>query len=265
VKQLLHASGLPGLEARVLLAHVLDVTRAWLAAHPGDEVGAAAQAHAEQLYRRRRDGEPVAYLTGEREFYGLVLAVSPAVLIPRPETELLVEVVLEHLAGGQRLLELGTGSGAVAIALARARPDVTVCAADIAEDALAVAQANAKRHRVQVRFERSDWFAAFAGERFDVVAGNPPYIARGDAHLGQGDLRHEPRHALEAGPTGLECIERIASAAPAHMMPGGWLILEHGHDQGEASVQVLRSLGYERVSDRADLAGVSRVVAGRWR
>lgn len=264
VKRLLDESGLPGLEARLLLAHALGVERAWIVAHPDDEVSASQAARIEELYRRRREGEPVAYLTGEREFYGLALAVSPAVLIPRPETELLVEMALEHMARGQRVLELGTGSGAIAIALAHARPDAIVCAGDISEAALMVAQANAKRHQVRVRFERSDWFSAFAGDRFDMVLSNPPYIASGDAHLTQGDLRHEPRHALEAGPAGLECITRIAAEAPAHMTPGAWLILEHGHDQGDACVDLLRRLGYERVSDRADLAGVPRVVAGRW-
>jgi len=263
VAEMLERSGLPALEAGVLLAHALGVDRAWLVAHVEAVLGVGKREKIEALYRRRQEGEPVAYLTGEREFYGLALSVSPAVLIPRPETELLVEVALEHLRAGQSALDLGTGSGAVAIALAKTRPGVSVAGADKSQAALELARANGRRHAVQVRFERSDWFSAFEGERFDVIVSNPPYIASADPHLGAGDLRFEPRGALEAGPTGLECIERIAAAAPQFLAPGGWLILEHGYDQGAACVALLRDLGYLRVCDRIDLAGVSRVVSGR--
>jgi release factor glutamine methyltransferase len=261
--ELLAASGLPGLEARLLLAHALGVDRAWIAAHGDEAVGEDAGRRAGELYRRRAAGEPVAYLMGEREFYGLAFEVTPAVLIPRPETELLVEAALERLADGGTALDLGTGSGAIAIALAHERPAARVAAGDASAQALEVARANAARHGARVRFERSDWFSAFGVERFDVVVSNPPYIASGDPHLAQGDLRFEPRDALEAGPTGLECLERIAAAALEHLAPGGWLLLEHGHDQGEACVSLLKGLGYDGVRDRIDLAGVSRVVQGR--
>jgi release factor glutamine methyltransferase len=261
VAEVLERSRLPPLEAGVLLAHALGVERAWLVAHSENLLGEGERRDVEALYRRRREGEPVAYLTAKKEFYGLALSVSPAVLIPRPETELLVDVALEHLSTGQSVLDLGTGSGAIAIALAHVRRGIRVAACDRAEAALALARANAERHRVSVRFVRSDWFAGFAGERFDVIVSNPPYVASNDPHLRQGDLRYEPRGALQAGPTGLECIERIAAEAPQFLAPGGWLILEHGHDQGTDCVALLQRLGYQHVADSVDLAGVPRLVA----
>jgi len=216
VEQLLKGSGLPPSESRILIAHALGVGRAALAAHPEREVGQARGA-IESLFARRRAGEPVAYLTGEREFYGLAFKVSPAVLIPRPETELLLEFALSHARDGGRALELGTGSGAVAIALALQRPGVSVTACDVSGAALEVARTNAARHRAPVRFVKSDWFSGLAGERFDLILANPPYVASGDPHLDQGDLRFEPRSALDAGPSGLEQIGRIAREARHHL------------------------------------------------
>lgn len=248
----------------MLIAHELRVDRAWLAAHAEDEVGGAESTAVQSLFLRRRAGEPIAYLTGEREFYGLALAVTPAVLIPRPETELLVDIALKRLKDGARALDLGTGSGAVAIALALARPAVSVTACEASDDALEVARANARRHGARVRFAKSDWFSALGGERFDLIVSNPPYIASGDPHLTLGDVRFEPRQALEAGPTGLECIEAIAVAARLHLAACGWLVLEHGYDQGESCVQLLVRLGYAEVADRRDLAGAPRAVLGRF-
>lgn len=261
---LIRASGLPQLEARVLAAHALGVERVWVTAHENDELDAPAVTAIDALYARRRAGEPVAYLTGEREFFGLSFAVSPAVLIPRPETELLVEHALSMLRDGQRVLDLGTGSGAIAVAIATQRPDVEVVACDESEAALAVAGANTARHRAQVRLLRSDWFGALRGERFDMVVSNPPYIAAGDAHLAKGDLRFEPRGALVAGPEGMECIESIATLARGHLLSGGVLLLEHGHDQGGKCVALLQRLGYREVKDHCDLAGVARLVQGRF-
>jgi release factor glutamine methyltransferase len=260
IASLIRESLLPPLEARVLLSYALGVDRAWLAARPEHELGTETRTRAETLFDRRRSGVPVAYLVGEREFHGLALAVTTAVLIPRPETELLVDTVLELAPGGAGALDLGTGSGAVAIALAL--KDLSVSACDVSEAALDLARSNAVRHRAQVRFVRSDWFAAFAGQRFDVIAGNPPYVASGDPHL--QELRHEPRAALEAGPTGLECIEAIAAAARGHLLPGGWLALEHGYDQGERCVSLFEGLGYRDVADLRDLAAHPRVVVGQF-
>ena len=261
---LMRASGLPLLEARILAAHALERDRAWISAHDTDELAPPQQAVVENLFRRRRAGEPVAYLTGEREFYGLSLAVTPAVLIPRPETELLVEQALALLGGSGRVLDLGTGSGAIAIALAFSRPAVEVHACDASAAALDVARANASRHGVRVRFSHSDWFAALQGERFDMVVSNPPYIALQDPHLDQGDLRFEPREALVAGGDGLECIVAIAAAAREHLQPGGWLLLEHGYDQGDACERLIGQLGYQSVSDHRDLAGNARVVQAQF-
>ncbi len=263
VEELLEASGLPLAEGRILIAHALGLDRATLAAHPEREVGSERET-IESLFARRRAGEPVAYLTGEREFYGLAFKVSPAVLIPRPETELLLEVALRHARGGARVLDLGTGSGALAVALALQRPGVSVTACDASEAALAVARANAERHRASVRFVASDWFSALEYQRFDLILANPPYIASGDSHLDQGDLRFEPRRALEAGPTGLEQIAAIAGASRDHLEPRGWLVIEHGYDQAEQCERLLTQSGFSRVSDALDLAGLPRVVCGRF-
>jgi release factor glutamine methyltransferase len=255
----LASSGLPQLEARILVSFALGVDRAWIAAHSDDQVQPAWGKRIERFFSRRRGGEPVAYITGEREFYGLAFEVSPAVLIPRPETELLVEKALEVLRPGDRVLDLGTGSGAIAVAIAQQRPDISMVACDASAAALDVASANVSRHGVKVELMESDWFSAVEG-RFNVIVGNPPYIASEDPHLKEGDLRFEPRGALDAGPVGIECIEAIGKAARNHLVPGGWLLLEHGYDQGEACLDLFGHLGYAEVSDATDLAGHPRVV-----
>lgn len=251
------------IEARALMRHVLACDDAYLIAH-GNQALTAPQAEAfEALAARRGAGEPVAYLTGFREFFGLEFEVTPAVLIPRPETELLVELVLERVppGSGARVLDLGTGSGCVAVAVARHRPCAKVLAVDSAAQAVALAQKNAQRHgTLNVCVLRSDWFAALAHERFDVIAANPPYVAAGDAHLGAGDLRFEPRQALVAGPAGTECIAAITAEARARLNPGGWLLFEHGPEQGGAVRELLGAAGFSReISTWRDLAGLERV------
>ena len=262
-RELIASSALPRGEARWLAAHAAGRDVAWLIAHDTDEVDATVLAGVRDCLSRRQGGEPVAYITGEREFYGLSLAVTPDVLIPRPETELLVELALERLPRAGRLLDVGTGSGAVAIAIAHQRPDAEVVACDISVAALAVAQANARRHGVKVQLLESDCMAAFDGRRFDVIASNPPYIAAGDPHLYQGDLRFEPSIALHCGPDGMTLIRRLAAQGIGYLESGGWLLFEHGYDQGEACVALLSSSGYFAVSDRPDLAGIGRVCLGR--
>jgi release factor glutamine methyltransferase len=266
---ILKASLLPLPEARILAAHALGVDKVWLSAHDKDELpgGAAGEkslSDIENLFRRRRAGEPVAYLTGEREFYGLSLGVSPAVLIPRPETELLVDHVIPLLRDGSTVLDLGTGSGAIAIAIAFNCPAAHVFACDASSEALEIARDNAKRHAAEVTFVKSDWFSALKDKRFDVIVSNPPYIALGDPHLDQGDLRFEPCEALVAGKEGVECIEAIAAAARDHLNPGGWLLMEHGYDQGEVCVGLLSRLAYTDVFDHRDLADIGRTVQARF-
>jgi len=265
VAELLAASGLLVTEGRLLLAHAVHANRAWVMAH-GDDPIPDAQAHEiEALFARRRAGEPMAYIIGEREFYGLSLRVNASVLIPRPETELVVEQVLLLLRGrpAPRVLDLGTGSGAIAVAIAHERSDGEVWASDASADALAVASANAARHGVALRLVRGDWLSAIGDERFDVIASNPPYVADGDRHLAEGDLRFEPRAALVGGADGLDCIRQIAAVARARIVPGGWLIFEHGCDQGPACVELLLGLGYVSVSDTPDLSGLPRVCRGQ--
>ena len=249
-----------------MVAHALGVDGAWVAGH-GSEALSAPQASAVQaLLARRRDGEPVAYLTGRREFRGLDLAVGPHVLIPRPETELVVEQVLRLAAGLRRprILDLGTGSGAIAVAVAHERPDAEVWATDSSPEALEFARVNARRHRVSVRLAPGAWFDPVDKELFDVIASNPPYVADGDSHLLEGDLRYEPRAALVGGADGLECIRHIADAARHRLRSGGWLVLEHGYDQGPQCVRLLAGLGYVAVHDANDLAGLPRVCSARF-
>jgi release factor glutamine methyltransferase len=213
---------------------------------------------------RRAAGEPIAYLTGNCEFYGLEFRVTPAVLIPRPETELLVDLALERLPveGRARVLDLGTGSGCIAVSLGRQRPRMEVWAADAVPAALEVARDNALRLGATVRFVRSDWLADLAGERFDLILSNPPYVAAGDPHLSRGDLRFEPASALVAGEDGLNDIRRIVAAAPAHLAPGGWLLFEHGYDQAQRCRALLTAAGFGQVTSWRDLAGIERVSGG---
>ena len=257
--------GLPPLEARMLLARVLEKTRAWLIAHANEVPGAGAEQAFAVLAERRRQGEPIAYILGKREFYGLDFGVTRAVLIPRPETELLVELALERIPENSavRVLDLGTGSGAVAVVLAKERPQARLTAVDVDYAALSVARANATRHRVGVRFFCGDWFGTLRGETFDLIVSNPPYVAAEDPHLSMGDVRFEPQRALVGGADGLDCIRAIVVKAGAHLNPGAWLLFEHGYDQSEACRALLEARGYAEVQSWPDLAGIPRVSGGR--
>ena len=253
-------------DAALLLCHVLGRSRGWLFAHADDPVADADEEAFASLLARRARGEPVAYLCGRRGFWTLELAVTPDTLIPRPETELLVELALQRLpAGGAAdIADLGTGSGAIALALASERPQARVTATDASAAALDVARDNAARLGLgNVEFRQGDWFDAVAGRRFDLVASNPPYIADDDPHLHRGDLRHEPPAALSSGPDGLDAIRAITAAAPAHLVPGGWLLLEHGWDQGAAVRALLLAAGLSEVATHADLERRDRISLGR--
>lgn len=255
-------------EAELLLLHVLDRPRSWLFAHATDPLAANDQAAFEALLARRVAGEPVAYLTGRRGFWTLDLEVDPATLIPRPETELLVELALERLPPDQslQLADLGTGSGAIALALASERPQAQVLATDASPGALAVAARNAARHDLRnVRFAEGghDWYAPLQGARFDLIASNPPYIASDDPHLEQGDLRFEPATALASGPDGLDDIRRIVDGGQAHLRPEGWLLIEHGWDQGAAIRALFDAAGFVEVQTAQDLEQRDRITLGR--
>jgi release factor glutamine methyltransferase len=254
------------IDAELLLLHVLGRPRSWLIAHADDEPDAAARAAFAALVERRAAGEPVAYLTGSRGFWSFDLAVTPATLIPRPETELLVELALERLPQEAPFAaaDLGTGSGAIALALAHERPHGRIVATDASGEALAVARGNARRLGIgNVEFAQGDWLAPLAGRRFALVASNPPYIEAGDPHLGRGDLRYEPAAALASGADGLDAIRRIAADAPACLEPGGWLLLEHGWNQGAAVRALLGRAGYLEVFTARDLENRDRVSGGR--
>ncbi|OZA28567.1 MAG: protein-(glutamine-N5) methyltransferase, release factor-specific [Hydrogenophilales bacterium 17-64-11] len=252
------------LEARVLAAFAWEATPAWLIAHDRDTPTDTQIAAADALLTRRLAGEPIAYLVGAREFYGRPFEVSPAVLIPRPDTELLVELALAHMPPSQavEVLDLGTGSGCIAITLALERPLARVTALDRSPAALAVARRNAARLDAHVEFLSSDWFAALGGRRFDLIVGNPPYIAAGDPHLGRGDIRFEPLAALAAGGDGLDDLRRLTATACAHLKPGGALLLEHGYDQADAVQALLRASGFQRPRSWTDLSGIRRVSGG---
>lgn len=251
------------LDAELLLALVLGTGRAALAANPDRMLDAAQAATLEALTRRRLAGEPVAYLTGRREFWSLELEVTPDVLVPRPETELLVERALEAIAAlrNPAVLDLGTGSGAVAIAIAAERPDADVTATDISAAALAVARRNAARLVLpNIRFCEGAWYAPLRSARFNAIVSNPPYVAAGDPALVA--LSSEPRLALVAGSNGLEALTAVASVAPAHLAPGGRLLVEHGASQGEAVRHLLGAAGLGGIVTRTDLAGCERVTEG---
>jgi release factor glutamine methyltransferase len=253
-------------EAELLLMHALGCDRAWLFAHPDAVPAQAVAAHFDTLLARRAAGEPLAYLTGTRGFWNLDLSVTPAVLIPRPETELLVELALARLAEieGPRVLDLGTGSGAIALAIAGERMDAVVVATDASAQALAVARDNAQRHRLQrVELRSGDWWQPVAGERFHLIASNPPYIAADDPHLRDGDVQHEPRAALAAGADGLDALRVIAAGAGAHLEAGGWLLVEHGYEQGAAVRALLAAAGLAGIETRPDLEGRERVSLAR--
>lgn len=263
---LAHAAvlGLARLDAQLLLLHVLDRSagdRAWLIAHDDDVLTPAQDDAFAALCRRRADDEPVAYLTGEKEFFGLPLQVDARVLVPRPDTETIVQWALELLRGrsSPTVVDLGTGSGAIALAIQSARPDARVEAVDRSAEALAVASANAQRLGLPLQFRQADWLDG-AG-RYDLIVANPPYIAEADEHLPA--LRHEPRQALVAGADGLDDLRRIVATAPGHLQPGGWILLEHGWDQAEAVRSLLAAAGLGEPSSRADLAGIARCSGAR--
>jgi len=258
--------GMDRTDAEYLLAHVLEKPRVWLYAHADDELAPAHREVFRSLQARRKAGEPVAYLTGQRGFWSLDLKVNADTLIPRPETERLVELALAFLHPGRpaAVLDLGTGSGAVALAIASERPLSQVTAVDISPAALAVASANGRQLRLaNVFFEHSDWFSSLGGRRFDVIVSNPPYIENDDVHLSLGDLRFEPRSALASGPDGLDDIRVIAAQAGQHLLPGGWLLLEHGWQQGAPVRALIEAAGFTEVQTEPDLEGRDRVSLGR--
>jgi release factor glutamine methyltransferase len=258
------------IDAHVLMAHVLGVNRAYLAANPMRVLTETEDAKVDMLVTRRALGEPVAYLVERREFYSRDFAVCPGVLIPRPETETLVEAALARFVPRTahfvpEVLDLGTGSGAIAVTLACERPDIRVTATDASEDALAVARANAESHGCTGRIEllHGSWYEPLAGRRFDLIVSNPPYVAQGDEHLGEGDLRFEPARALTDGSSdGLASIRAIAAGARSHLNRGGWLLLEHGYDQRAAVDRILEEAGFRERISIADLAGIPRVGGG---
>jgi release factor glutamine methyltransferase len=254
------------LEAGLLLACALCTTRARLMSHAESAVEPAAERHYRALIERRARGEPLAYLTGTREFWSLALTVTPAVLVPRPETELLVERALALCSAPQaRVADMGTGSGAVALALASERPRWQVTATDLSAAALAVARANAARLALSgIAFREGSWFEPLTGERFDLIVSNPPYIASDDPALEDPALAHEPRLALTPGADALACLRAIARDAPQHLHPGGWLLLEHGTAQGAALRDELVLAGFRSVRSHRDLGGHERITEGRY-
>lgn len=263
VAAMLRTAPLPALENRILLGHALGLSRVQLITQSERAFTAEEALQLTALVQRRLAGEPIAYLVGQREFYGLSLLVTPAVLIPRPETELLVELALERLPHNGRVLDMGTGSGAIAVALAHQRADLQVTALDASTAALAVARQNADRHHVNVQFLHSDWYAALAHQRFDMIVANPPYIEQHDPHLAQGDLRFEPVDALTDHADGLAALRAIVSGAGTYLAAHGWLLMEHGYDQAGAVRALLAASGFGQVQSWQDLAGIERVSGGR--
>jgi release factor glutamine methyltransferase len=263
------SAGLPRLEAQMLLLHSAGrptQDRAWLLAHEGDHASAALAEHFAQCCQRRLAGEPVAYLTGRKAFYGLDLHINPAVLDPRDDTETLVDWALELLplgspASAAKVLDLGTGSGAIALAIASQRPAAQVSAVDASAAALEVAARNAQQLALPVAFFHGSWFAPVAGQQFQLIVSNPPYIAAADPHLQA--LGHEPLTALASGADGLDDIRQIAAAAPAHLLADGHLLLEHGFDQGDAVASILAQAGFVNIEHRRDLAEHIRCTGGQ--
>lgn len=269
--------GTARIEVQMLMQQVLGVSRAYLLAHPEQVMDEAQISAYRALLQRRMEGEPLAHILGEREFFGLNFKVTPATLIPRPDTELLVELALQRIPpplpapiyreGGARafsVLDLGTGTGAIALSIAHTRPEAEVTAVDASQKALEIAQKNASLlNTANVRLLQSDWFSALQGERFDLIVSNPPYIAEADAHLAQGDLRFEPRSSLASGTDGLDDIRHIIAHAKNHLNAGGWLLLEHGYDQAAQVRTLFDASGYTGIFSAPDLSGIERVSGGR--
>jgi release factor glutamine methyltransferase len=254
------------LEARLLMQATLNVSHAWLLTHEDEGLTVDVARIFEDKLQRRLHGEPVAYILGHREFYGLDLTVSPDTLIPRPDTETLVETALALIPPDRtcRVLDLGTGTGAIALAIASQRPQAELTAVDFSEKALNIAASNAKQLQIgNVRFLQSDWFSNLAGETFDIIVSNPPYIAKTDPHLTQGDLRFEPMNALASGDDGLDDIRRIVASVTEHLHSGGWLLLEHGHDQAAAVADLLHQQHFKEICHHPDLANIERATSGR--
>lgn len=265
-------AGLPALEARMLLTHVTGLNRTQLITRDTQPLTDSQHAAFTALLARRLNGEPMAYLVGQREFYGRVFRVSPAVLIPRPDTEIAVQAALARLRTGTeasadppRVLDLGTGSGILAVTIACERPDADVWATDISTDALDIARANAAALGARVHFLQSDWYRALPGDaRFNLIVSNPPYIAAGDPHLSSGDLRFEPVDALTDHADGLSDLAAIVDGATQRLHAGGWLLMEHGYDQGEAARGLLHKAGFAEVFTDRDLGDNERCSGGRW-
>jgi len=252
-------------EARLLLGHLLQRSTAWLEAHRDEPVEESVVQKMSALVGRRNAGEPIAYLLGVREFYGRDFSVTPDVLIPRPETELLIDIAREKVGAGKtaKILDLGTGSGCIAVTLALELPQTQVTAADVSPAALAVARDNAARLGAHVEFFESDWFAALPSTCFDLIVANPPYVTAGDPHLSEGDLRFEPQGALTDHADGLAALRHIIAHAPARLSQHGWLFCEHGYDQGDAVKGLLLAAGFTELEQHRDLAGIVRCSGAR--
>jgi release factor glutamine methyltransferase len=261
----LRTQALPPLEIRILLTHATQLSRVQLITQSERPLTNEEALRLDDLVQRRLAGEPIAYLVGTREFYGLSFNVSPAVLIPRPETELLVELALQYLPDHGRVLDMGTGSGAIAVAIAHVRPDADVTALDVSRAALDIATGNARQNEAQVAFLHSDWFSAVSDQQFDVIVSNPPYIVDGDAHLTQGDLRFEPVDALTDHADGLSALRTIVQHAPHYLVDNGWLLMEHGYDQAPAVRELLHAAQFDHVQSWRDLAGIERATGGQLR
>lgn len=265
IESLTRTSGLPPLETRMLIGRTLGVSRSWMIAHDRDPLSNEQVVQIRALIERRVSGEPMAYIMGEREFMGLTFETSAAALIPRPETELLVETAIDYVREHPRanVLDLGTGTGVIAVSIARFCPGALVLATDKSPDALALARRNAEKHRTaHVRFLESDWFDGIPQQAFDLIVSNPPYIRRHDPHLQQGDLRFEPPMALTDYSDGFAAIRRIIAGARAYLSNGGWMWIEHGWDQAERVRYMLGKVGFKNIESRNDLSGIERISGG---
>ena len=265
-RQLADSSPSAMLDSQVLLTHVLQCNTAHLVAWPEKTLSDAQMADFLQLLKQRQQGVPVAHLTGSREFWSLEFSVDDSTLIPRPETETLVEFILEKFDDVDRLklLDMGTGTGAIAISLAKQKPDWQIIASDISEQALALAVKNSSDNQTtNVTFVHSNWFDAIAQDDFDIIVSNPPYIASDDPHLSQGDVRFEPQSALSSGETGMDDIEHICSQAKPHLLKNGWLIVEHGYNQKQQVSDCFTRNGFKEIEQKQDLSGHTRMTAGK--